>query len=216
VGAELTVDVDPIASMRCWAIEIELGGRTYEVPALPAVDWWPVLVSADLVQILDFIVSSPGEEFDLDAMLLDGRLSGAELSTALTDAIEAAAGRSFHVAFVIATVATQAWLNVGGQLAQRGFRWDVQPLGAALDALYSIIMSSIEKKEDRGKLVRLLENETLTTGRKRGPDREKIKAEFETFAGPKPTGGLTATGVQSDSERPKTRQRRQPRPQAAP
>jgi hypothetical protein len=198
--------------MRCWAIEIELGGRTFEVPALPAVDWWPVLASADLMAVLDMIVSTPGEELDLDAMLLDGSLTGDELSVALMDAVEAAAGRSFHVAFVLATVGQASWPLVGGALAQRGFRWDTQPLGAALDAVHSIIMSNFAEQKDRDKFVRLLENETLTTGRKRTPDPEKIVTEFETLAGPMPTGGLTATGEPSDSARSRTQtQRQQPR-----
>jgi hypothetical protein len=93
VGEELTVEVDPLASMRCWAIQLELGGRTYEVPALPAVDWWPVLVSADLGQILDFVVSTPEDPFNLDDLLLDGAFTTAELIEVLTDALEEVAGR---------------------------------------------------------------------------------------------------------------------------
>jgi hypothetical protein len=180
--------------MRCWAIDIELGGRTFEVPALPAADWWPVIAQADLMAILDMIVSTPGEELDLDAMLLDGTLTGEELSTALMDTVEAASGRSFHVAFVLVTVGQASWPLVGG----------------ALDAVHSIIMSSFAEQKDRDKFVRLLENEAMTTGKKRAPDAEKVVTEFETFAGPMPTGGLTATGAPSDSARSRTQTR--PRP----
>jgi len=208
------VDVDPAASMRCWAIGLELGGRTFEVPPLPAADWWPVLIAGDPSLILDFLKSDPSDEDNLDDLLLTGEIDGAELSQALIDVIEETAGRSFHVAFVLAAVAAQSWPVVGGELAKRGFRWDVMPLAAALDAIYSIVMEGIAKDEDRKKFVRLLENEALTGG-KVAParDREAVVTEFETFAGPRPTGGLTATGEPSDSARPKTRTLpRQPRP----
>lgn len=204
------MDVDPLASMRCWAIEIELGGRTYEVPALPAVEWWPVLVSADLGQILDFVTSSPDDPLNLDDLLLTGEVSKDELAEALTDALEEAAGRSFHVAFVLATVAASQWPTVNGALVRAGFRWDEQPLGAALDGIYAVVTERLEK-DNLDKFLAILANESLTTsgGRKRGRSREKVMDEFETVAGPKPTTGVVATGARSDSERPRTRPRLQ-------
>lgn len=192
--------------MRCWAIEIELGGRTYDVPALPAVDWWPVLVNRDLAAILDFVESSPDDPFNLDDLLLTGELTG-NLGEALTDAIEAAAGRSLHCAFVIATVADMHWAAIGGALAQAGFRWDVQPLGAALDAIYTTVVSMLDK-EALEKFVALLEDETATQpGKKRKPP-ERVVNEFESLAGPRPTSGVKATAEQSGNSRPRT----QPRP----
>lgn len=206
------MDVDPLASMRCWVIGIELGGREYEIPALPAVEWWPVLSSGDLNQILDFIVSTPDDPFNLDDVLLEGGLSGEDLGEALVDAIEEAAGRSFHVSFVLATVANAQWAGINGTLAQTGFRWDEQPLGAALDAIYAIITSRLEK-DNLDKFLAVLANETLTSGKRRGRNREKVLSEFEAMAGPRPTAGAVATGEPSDSERPRTRPRPQPRRQ---
>lgn len=206
--------MDPLASMRCWAIEIELGGRIFEIPALPAVDWWPVLVSGDISQILDFIESSPEDPGNLDNLLLSGALSGEDLTEALTDAMEEAAGRSFHAAFVIATVAGTQWAAINGALAQRGFRWDHQPLGAALDALYAAIVVRLDK-DPLDKFLALLDNEGLTRGRRRVRQRDKVRSQFETMAGPRPTTGVVATGEPSDSERPRTRPRPRPRRPAA-
>ena len=208
------MDVDPLASMRCWAVEIELGGRIFEVPALPAADWWPVLVSADLSQILDFIVSTPDDPFNLDDLILEGGLSGEDLAEALLDVIEETAGRSFHSAYVLADVAGMHWPVVNGALAQTGFRWDEQPLGAALDAIYSVVTSRLEK-EPLAKFLAFLDNDTLTTGKRRGRNRDKIMKEFEAMAGPRPTAGAAATGEQSGSARPRIRPRHQPRRQAA-
>lgn len=197
--------------MRCWAIEIELGGRTFDVPALTAVDWWPVLTSTDLTEILDFVVSTPEDPFNLDDLLLDGGLSQTDLQTALTDALETAAGRSRHVAFVLATVANQFWASINGALVRRGFRWEGAPLGAALDAVYAEVTGRLEKDE-LAKFEGVLEDESLTRpGKKRQPSKA-VLSEFEQMAGPRPTSGAVATDGQSGNARPKTQPRlRRPR-----
>jgi hypothetical protein len=201
------MDADPAASMRCWAIGLELGGREYDIPALPAADWWPVIVSGDPGQVLDLVVSSD----DLDERLLLGEVGTTELGVAVVDAIEQAAGRSFHVAYVLATVAAMHWPTINGALARRGFRWDVMPLGAALDAIFSVVTENMDA-EARKKFDMLLASENLT-GKTKPRDRRKMVADFETLAGPMPTGGRTATAERSGSERPKTQPRpRPPRP----
>jgi len=204
------VDVDPLASMRCWAIELELGGRTYDVPALSAVDWWPVLTSGDPSRILDFVVSTPDDPFNLDDLLLDGEIDATELGEALIDALEAAAGRTVFTSMVLARVASTAWASINGALVKRGFRWEGQPLGAALDAVYAEVTGRLGEKE-LAKFLALLENEG---GKKRQPT-EAVLNEFESMAGPRPTAGAVATGGPSDNARPKTRPRpRPPRPAA--
>ena len=213
MGEELTVDVDPLASMRCWALELELGGRTFDVPALPAADWWPVLVSGDLSQILDFAVSTSG---DLDDLLLTGEVTQDQLAQALTDAVEETAGRPLHASTVLASLASMHWTTINGELAKHGFRWDVMPLGAALDAIYLIAVNGIPEKSEDGKrrprdeFLALLENEALTTGKPTPRQRAKLVNEFEGMAGPRPTSGVRSTGAPSDSARPRTRIR--PRP----
>jgi hypothetical protein len=204
------VDVDPLASMRCWAITVELAGREYEIPALPAADWWPVVSDPDASSFLDLLKSTPGD--DLDARLLDGTITGAALGEAMMDSVAEATGRSFHAAFVLATVAASQWPVIGGELAQRGFRWDVMPIGAALDAVYAIVVGGLEEK-NREKFLALLEDETLSQpGKKRTPS-QRVVGEFEAMAGPRPApaplpGGASA--APSGSQRPRTRTR--PRP----
>ena len=200
--------------MRCWAIEFELGGWVYEIPALPAVDWWPVLVSGDPSRVLDFVTSTPDDPNNLDDLLLSVVLEPDELRTVLIDAIEEAAGRSFHASFVLATMANQQWPLINGVLAQRGFRWDEQPLGAALDAIYFVVASRLEK-DPLAKFLATLDNESLTTKKPTVRQRAKVNSNFSDIAGPRPTTGVRSTGAPSDSARPKTRTRpRPPRPAA--
>lgn len=209
------MDVDPLASMRCWALELELGGRTFDVPALPAADWWPVLVSGDLSQILDFVVSTPGDPLDLDELLLTGEVNQAQLTQALTDAVEETAGRSLHASIVIAVVAGSNWASVNGALVRRGFRWDQQPLGAALDAIYAEVTGRL-KKDELDKFLALLKNEALTSGKPSPRQRAELVNEFESMAGPRPTTGVKSTGVPSDNARPRTRIRPRPPRQVDP
>jgi hypothetical protein len=213
------VEVDPLAAMRCWAITVQLGGREFEIPALPAVDWWPVLASASPRRVLDLLRSTDGA--DLDAMLLDGELSSAEIGEAVTDAIEEATGRSLHVSFVLALAADGSWPTIGGHLAQIGFRWDQQSIGAALDAIYAVIIGNLPD-DARGKFEAVLENESLTQpGKKRTPS-EKVMTEFEAMAGPRPAPSSPGQQPQqssagpSGSALPRTRSPRQQRRQGVP
>ena len=204
------MEVDPLASMRCWEITVELGGREFDIPALPAVDWWPVLTEDGPAAVVDLLKS----DADLDAMLLDGRITSADLTEVIRDVVEEATGRSYHAAFVLATVASTSWPVIGGQLAQSGFRWDVQPIGAALDAIYAIVIGGLEEK-NRDQFLALLENDSISQpGKKRTPS-QKVVEEFETMAGPRPAPaplpGKASAGP-SGSPRPRTpRQPRQPR-----
>jgi len=207
------MNVDPLASMRCWAITVELGGREFEIPALPAVDWWPVIASMQPANILDMLKSnSETDEFELDGMLLDGRVTGEELSGVLRDVIEEVTGRTIQAAYVLALTATDRWDVVGPAVAQAGFRWDVQPIGAALDLVYSIIMSAL-KEENQKKFETLLEKDFSTPGRERVPD-QRVISEFETMAGPRPSPAPLpekAIAALSGGQRPRTRIRpRQP------
>jgi hypothetical protein len=204
------VDADPLASMRCWAITVELGGREFEIPALPAVDWWPVVSDMSPFGLVDILRSS----VDLDSMLLDGQITVTELTEVMMDAVSEATGRTFHAAFVLATVAGMHWPMVGGRLALKGFRWDVAPIGAALDAIYVVIMESFAGDKDgekaRDKFAALLEDDSLTRpGKKRAPS-EHVVSEFESMAGPRPDPAPLpgkASAELSANPRPRTRTR---------
>lgn len=197
--------------MQCWQVELELGGRTYTVPALPAVDWWPILIDLDLMAILDLTDTSA-----LDDQLLDGEVTNEDLGTVLKDALEEVTGRSMHVAYVLAVTAEQNWMRINGKLAQSGFRWDEMPLAAALDAVYAATLDLFQKQEDLDKFLAILDNDSLTAPGKKRTASAKIKDEFETMAGPRPTGGVRSSGEPSGSARPRTRSQPRPRRRAGP
>jgi hypothetical protein len=196
--------VDPAASMEVWEIQIELGGRDFTIPAMPASDWWPILAEGDLTALLDIATSD--EQGVLEELILDGQISRDEIKDKLVAAVEEATGRSLHVSIVIVTAASANWALINGYLVARGFRWQNQPIAAALDALYVSVMTHLNK-EGSEKFTEMLN--TDTTGRPTDKRRAEVEAEFASIAGPKPKTGATATAGLSGSARPRTR--RQPR-----
>jgi hypothetical protein len=195
------VDVDPLASLRVWAVDVEVGGRTFEVPASPASDWFPVLAGGDPLKIMDLVDQSGSD--GLDELILSGDFDLEELGESLADAVREVTGRPPMVAYVLAYVAKTHWMTINGVMVSGGFRWDTMPIGAALDAIYSIVTRNMDK-EDRGKFDALLEAATS--------DRKTAIADFEATAGPQPKGGLTI-GELSEDGRPRTLPRSQPRRQ---
>jgi hypothetical protein len=197
VGEELIVKVDPAASMRIWEVQLMLGGQVFTIPAMSAADWWPILADGDLTGLLDVAESN---STDLDEMLLSGELEGTDISEALVEAVEAATGRSYRVAVVLVSVAAQHWGAINGYLVARGFRWDQQPIGAALDAIYSVTTQNMNEK-DLSKFGQAMAGDGA---------RPEVAEEFEQMAGPKPKRGTAIAGP-SGNARPRTRRRpRQP------
>lgn len=194
------MDVDPLASVRIWGVEIELAGRTFDIPAKPAADWWPVFLSGNPTEALDFILSNPDDPESIDELLLTGEIAGEELAEALIDALEEVAGRPFQVAAMLAMVTVKHWAEVNGTLVRSGFRWDEMPIGAALDALYSIWVENF-KPEDRVKFDAMLDRPI--PGTRRRIDRQQAMQDFEAIAGPRPTS-RPASAAPSDSEPPRT------------
>lgn len=132
---------DAAASLRIWAVEVTVGGRLLRVPALPAADWLPVVMTANPLAVVELL-----EDFDLAEALVDDGLTVDELRDALTEIVEAAGGRSSTAVFVIAGAASERWDVVGADLARAGVRFGEIPLGAALDAIYGSLIRHMDEK----------------------------------------------------------------------
>src|SRR5690606_679962 len=157
--------------MRIWAVEFELGGRTFEVPALPAADWLSMLMNGDPLDVLDL-----GDLGAVDEMILGEAVTSEEVGNALTLVIEPATGRSFHASLTLAQVAKLQWPIIGGDWVRRGMRFDQAPIGAALDAIHVTILGLL-KPEAAEKFQALLDNEVSPGGRIK-PNRAKAMADF--------------------------------------
>lgn len=132
---------DAVASLRVWAVDAVLGGRVLRVPALPASDWLPVLMTGDLMSVVGLL-----EDFDLAGGLTDDLFTVAELRDVLVEIVEAACGRPVAAALGIAGAAGQRWDVIGADLARVGVRFDQISIGAGLDAIYGSVCRALDEK----------------------------------------------------------------------
>src|SRR5262249_36588020 len=112
---------------------------------------------------------------------------------------EVAAGRPWLSAFAIASAAASRWDVIGADLARAGVRFDLIPLGGALDAMYGGLLRHMDEKAQQ-QFIRLVKDGAPQTPRSRAPKNAKP---------------LPSTSLQYVQTRPKTQLRRpQDRPDA--
>lgn len=193
---------DPAASLRIWAVEVDLAGFTLRIPPLPASDWLPILMRLEVLGLMELI-----EDVDLDEPLMDGTLKADQVVKALEELTEAATGRTQWCTMMLALSAREHWHVVGADLARAGVRFDQISIGAALDAIYGSLCRSMDEK-GIAKFNRALEHPPVDTVQPR---------EIRPPRGAKP---LPASAEQYVRVRPKTvlrrPQDRQPAPSATP
>lgn len=190
---------DAVASLRIWAVEADLAGQVLRIPPLPAADWLPILMRADVLGLMELI-----EDAEIEDALIDGTVKVADLTPVLESLLEAAAGRSTWSALMLAYTASENWHVVGADLARRGVRFGEISIGAALDAIYGSLASSMDEKA----LVRF--NSTLDRG---APTTAAATTPQQRVPAPRP---VPASAEKYVRERPRTRLRRPQDRQVAP
>lgn len=134
---------DPVASLRCWAVEVDFAGGVLRIPPLPASEWLICLTGLNVLSLLDLVE----DRDDADWLLSSGvAWELPDLERALGELLVAAAGRSVDATLVLASVAREHWHLVGADLARMGVRFDQVPLGAALDAIYASMCRMLDEK----------------------------------------------------------------------
>lgn len=159
-SAPRQVKFDPAAPLRCWAVDVDLLGHTWHIPALPAADWIGAAPGGeDYTGIIPGLLAEPdAAEVIADAYLamLDGGDDPSEaIATAARDAIEAATGVSWWIGERLMWLAQQ-WEGVGGELIRQGIDFARAPIGAVCVAVWRII-SAVPDESTRAKLVAQIE-----------------------------------------------------------
>lgn len=193
------VTFDAIASLRRWAVEVDLGGRTVRIPPLSAADWLGVLMKVDVLAVFDLAEDS----IDVEDMLIDGVITIEDAKAAAFQLVECAAGRAPWVAFTLAHLAAGNWSTIGADLGRMSVRFESIPVGAALDAIYGSLCRAMDEKGLK-QLELILANPPEEFGGK--PARRAVA---------RPVRQLPAIAEQYVRVRPKTQLRRpQDRPAA--
>lgn len=124
---------------------VELAGRDWRIPALPAATWILILLERNLADIVPGMVEGGdlGELYDLIAA---GQVTGADCEAAARDVITAVAGCPWYAAVRLLHSAARDPAAMG-ELRMSGIDPVVAPLGAALVALYRIYTRDKERKD---------------------------------------------------------------------
>lgn len=198
------LEFDPIASMRIWAVEVDLGPHVARIPPTCAADWLPTLMRMDVMGVLDLV-----EGLDVEDSLIDGEITTIQARDAAVKLLESAAGRTAWTTLALVSLATRYWGSVGADLMRVSVKFDQISLSAALDAIYGSLCKGMDEKGIR----RL--NVTL----------ERAPLEFILAIGGQPppvttrqraVEPLPASAMQYVQTRPKTVLRRPQDPQSVP
>jgi hypothetical protein len=138
---------DALAALRIWALDVELAGETFMVPARPAVDWFVAILDEDVpLPLIPGLMDADAEERITD-LLLDGEVD-AELITARSrELLTAAAGRPWWEADRLIRSAAASWHIIGGELTRLGVDLGAVSLAAALNAIYVVCVRTMDEKE---------------------------------------------------------------------
>jgi len=138
---------DALAALKIWALDVDLGGETFEVPALPAADWFVAILSEDTPLPLIPGLMSRGAEERITDMLLTGELDVQDVVTRSRELLAAAAGRSWWEADRLIRSSAASWHIIGGELTRLGVDLSRVSLAAALNAIYVVCVRTMDEKE---------------------------------------------------------------------
>jgi hypothetical protein len=126
------VDIDPVATLRCWSVIVDVAGQEYTIPSLPASAWLLAMLEGGWIEIVPGLI---GESRELPDEVVDGRVSYEECKAAAKAALCTAAGtRKWWAASSLAKASLMSW--VAGDLLLHGVDLDRVSLAGYLAAAY--------------------------------------------------------------------------------
>lgn len=138
---------DALAALRIWAIDVDLAGETFTVPARPAVDWFLAILDEDTALPLIPGLMEQAAEDRIGDLLLDGEITPELLITRSRELLTAAAGRPWWEADRLIRSSGASWHIIGGELIRLGVDLGAVSLAAALNAIYVVCTRTMDEKE---------------------------------------------------------------------
>lgn len=125
-------------------MDVDLAGRVYTFPALPAVDWLAVLMTEDLDLeqiVVQLCPDGYGLLFDESVEGLDG------LYQVLLDVIEQVSGRKWWIALRLIHVVRNNWNVLGAEMFYRHIDPTHLSLSGWLDAMLVLTIKAMDPKD---------------------------------------------------------------------
>jgi hypothetical protein len=138
---------DALAALRIWALDVELGGQTFMVPARPAADWFLAILDEDVpLPLIPGMMDGDAEERVTD-LLLDGAVTAEDIATRSRELLTAAGGRPWWEVDRLIRSSGAQWHIIGGELTRLGVDLEKVSLAAALNAIYVVCTRTMDEKE---------------------------------------------------------------------
>jgi len=138
--------IDALAALKVWGVEIELGGKTYHIPPVPAAGWFVAILRGEPMPIVPGMVLDE-EQADLIEDMALGLVDLDDVVDAEREALEIASGWRWWAADRMIRSAAHEWKIVSGQLIRRGVDLSTLPLGAVLNALYAMATETLDQQK---------------------------------------------------------------------
>lgn len=147
---------DPIASLAPGPYHVTVIGEQFTVPALPAVAWLELLMD-EHAALSDFFPGLAGSEAQIAVTqaIIDGFYNQEAERTLVLALIDAAGGRPWWVTVRLCRIVASSWDYLGGEIAMRGVDATRLSLSGWLDAVFHIILRSMDPKEHTKFLMQL-------------------------------------------------------------
>lgn len=141
----LAVDVDPVASLKIWSVDVITPVGTFKIPPLPANMWLIAIYESwgSFERIIDLLKYD--DRTRLEDAVLEGRLEEGQLYVAVTEAITVAAGRPWWQAINLLDLLRGDWSRLHGKTL-KGFDPARFSLAAYLDRAYSAVIELTDEK----------------------------------------------------------------------
>lgn len=138
---------DALAALKIWALEVDLAGHVFVVPALPAVAWFLAILDEDVpLPLIPGLMDADAEEQIAD-LLLDGEVTAEDIAIRSRELLTAAAGRPWWEADRLIRSSGASWHIIGGELTRLGVDLASVSLAAALNAIYVVCVRTMDEKE---------------------------------------------------------------------
>jgi hypothetical protein len=142
------VSVEAAASLRLWAVTIELGGQEYTIPPRPASDWVVAVLDATDEVFPTLALLEPDDyEAVKDRILLDQAVTFEEVAEVSQQALAAVSGWKWWTAQTLIFSAAKEWRLISGEMTKRGLDPGRLPLGAWLNGLYAMATEKLDQSE---------------------------------------------------------------------
>lgn len=141
--------MDGVASLRPYPVEVDFGGWSFRVEALPAADWIEAIVSPDGGALFPGLLRDSVLERDVWRIMGRGESSAAELVEAARDMVTTAGGRPWWEVdrLVRSAMHPDVRALVLGNLGMRGLDPNKISLGLFCDAVYALLVRNADDQQ---------------------------------------------------------------------